>query len=97
MDDMGIPYIIEQPLPYLGNLVPKHTNLTGGANAYLGGEVWFLNSNSLFLSGGSGRYPPLHEQQLDDAADVFESYGYSVTSLGWDSEAGFANRVYHGT
>ena len=94
MDDSGIPYIIEQPLPLLDGFCPKHTNLTGGADAYLGGEIWFSDAVSLFLSGGSGRYPPLHETQLNDAVQVFESYGYEVTSLGWNVNGGYAERIH---
>ena len=94
MDDAGVPYIIERPLPHLNGSRPKHTNLTGGADAYLGGEIWFSDAVSLFLSGGSGRYPPLHEAQLNDAVQVFESYGYRVMSLGWNVRGGQAERIY---
>ena len=52
IDRSGIPYIIEQPLPDIDNGLPKHTNLTGGEGAYLGGELWFTDNSSLFLSGG---------------------------------------------
>ncbi len=44
--------------------VPKHTNLTGGGRAYLGGELWFTNNSEVYVSGGSGRYPPSDERQL---------------------------------
>ena len=90
IDDSGVPYIIERPIDH--RPAPKHTNLTGGADAYIGGEVWFSDSSNLFLSGGSGRYRPLGERQLNDAAEVFESYGYIVKSLGWDIESGMAIR-----
>lgn len=90
IDDSGIPYIIERPIE--DNPEPKHTNLTGGAGAYVGGEIWFSDSSNLFLSGGSGRYPPLDERQLNDAAEVFKSYGYTVKSLGWNIELGMAIR-----
>ncbi len=46
----------------------------------------------MYVSGGSGRYPPADARQLADAVDVFRSYGYKVTSLGWDIESGYANR-----
>ena len=90
IDDSGIPYIIERPVG--DSLAPKHTNLTGGLDAYVGGEIWFSDSSNLFLSGGSGRYPPLDERQLNDAAEVFVSYGYIVNSLGWDIESGMSIR-----
>lgn len=90
IDDSGIPYIIERSIG--DNPAPKHTNLTGGAEAYVGGEVWFSDNATLFLSGGSGRYPPEDERQLNDAAEVFQNYGYTVTSLGWDETTGRAVR-----
>ena len=96
IDDSGIPYIIEHPLPCLGGVPPKHTNLTGGKGAYAGGEMWFASEERLFLSGGSGRYPPRSEDQLTDATKVFESYQYEVTSLGWDAETGYTKRIYDG-
>ena len=77
----------------LRNNWPKHTNLTGGGLAYLGGELWFSGDSSMYLSGGSGRYPPRDELQMEDAVAVFEAYNYVVTSLGWDTEGGQAERV----
>ena len=84
IDLAGIPYILERALPELGGKLPKHTNLTGGKPASIGGEFWFRTQASLFLSGKSGRYGPRNEQQLADAVTVFEDYGYEVLSLGWE-------------
>ncbi len=86
IDEKGVPFIKEVPIESLGlqSAMPKHTNLTGGRPAYAGGELWFQTTESLFVSGGSGRYEPIHPEQLDDAVGVFEAYGYTVTSLGWD-------------
>ena len=84
INDKGIPFIKEVPIIYLASEFPKHTNLTGGCPAYAGGELWFRTEEALFMSGGSGRYEPIHSEQLDDAVGVFEAYGYTVTSLGWD-------------
>ena len=81
---VGIPYILEGALPKLGGNLPKHTNLTGGKPASVGGELWFRTQSSLFLSGKSGRYGPRNERQLADAVTVFEDYGYEVSSLGWE-------------
>ena len=39
IDDLGIPYILEQSLQALRGAFPKHTNLTGGKPAYLGGRT----------------------------------------------------------
>lgn len=93
IDSQGIPYIIERGLPALGGNPPKHTNLTGGAAAHVGGEMWFSDGENLYLSGGSGRYPPTSENQLNDAVRVFESYNYRVASLGWDPRLNMARRT----
>ena len=93
IDDSGVPYVLEGPMPRLNGHEPKHTNLTGGGNAYVGGQLWFQDTRSMYVSGGSGRFPPTSEQQLDTAIDVFESFKYAVTSLGWNHETGRARRV----
>ena len=89
----GIPYVIEVPMPILGNKEPKHTNLTGGERAYVGGQLWFHSEYCMYVSGGSGRFPPLNEAQLEAVVDVFESFSYSVKSLGWNHATGRARRV----
>ena len=91
IDARGVPYILEFRIARIGAM-PKHTNLTGGNKAYLGGEMWFESNTALCISGGSGRYPPQNAAQLEDAVKVFESFGYSVASLGWDKEQGRARR-----
>ena len=96
IDRQGIPYIIERPLSHIGGIDPKHTNLTGGEDAYVGGELWFSDNSRLFVSGGSGRYHPIDAKQLSYAVRVFESYQYRVTSLGWDFKNDRAWREYHG-
>lgn len=96
IDRRGIPYIFEQPLPNLNDCLPKHTNLTGGGQAHIGGELWFADEESIFLSGGSSRYKPRNVTHLNDAVGVFKSYGYRVTSLGWDYSRGRARRDYDG-
>ena len=92
IDIRGIPYVFEVPIQVIGGTLPKHSNLTGGGEAYLGGELWFTSASSLYLSGGSGRYPPINPTQLEEATEVFESFGYEVYSLGWDYDMGEAKR-----
>lgn len=89
IDGTGVPYILEAPLGELAGECPKHTNLTGGGKAYVGGELWFATDSQLFVSGGSGRYQPLNEEQLEEAVDVFRSFNFEVKSLGFDPEYGF--------
>ena len=92
INDDGIPFIKEIPIAALNGHVPKHSNLTGGSLAYIGGELWFETATQLFVSGGSGRYPPSGAEQLADAVGVFEAYQYTVTSLGWNEETDEARR-----
>ncbi len=84
----GVPYILEAPHAALNDERPKHTNLTGDTEAYVGGELWFRTDMELFVSGGSGRYPPYSEKQLEAAVEVFRRFDYEVTSLGWDPAYG---------
>ena len=92
IDENGIPYVLDVSLPELNGKNPKHTNLTGGGNAYVGGEMWFETADALWVSGGSGRYQPVSEDQLVDSVRVFQNFGYSVSSLGWNSESNKACR-----
>lgn len=73
--------------------VPKHTNLTGGNPAYIGGQLWFSDTRHMLVSGGSGRFPPLDEEQLTAAITVFSSFEYKVTSLGWDEHGARRTRA----
>ena len=80
--------------------LPKHTNLTGGGEAYVGGELWFASNDSLYVSGGSGRYPPIDSRQLEQAVGVFRHYGYEARSLGWDHApvpGGSPKRIWEGS
>jgi len=69
----------------------KHTNL-GTGDAHCGGELWFIDSNSLFINGCSGRFPPRSEQELNALTSAFRAAGYKVCSFGW-SEIGGPARV----
>jgi hypothetical protein len=62
----------------------KHTNLSGGNDAHCGGEMWFISDSEIWITGGSGRYPPSGAAELESIAEVFRSFGYEVTSAGWD-------------
>ena len=93
IDGRGVPYLLEISMSMLGDNPPKHTNLTGGKQAYLGGQLWFAGPCRMYVSGGSGRFPPLDEEQLTAAIDVFSSFKYKVISLGWDSESGARRHI----
>lgn len=97
IDSNGAPWILECRMPVLGGKMPKHTNLTGDGYAYIGGELWYRSRIDIYVSGGSGRYPPKDATQLDDAVCVFRGFGYDVTSLGWDKETERALRHLEGS
>ena len=93
--ERGVLYIPEVRIKRIRYALPKHSNLTGGGEAYLGGEMWFESDTTLWINGWSGRYPPKNAAQLKEAVRVFESFGYRVHSLGWnekDGEKGKARR-----
>lgn len=63
----------------------SHSNFTGALEAFAGGELWFSGSNSIWINGGSSRYTPRSEQELESIVDAFRKSGYEVQSAGWDN------------
>ena len=86
----GVPSVLEDGPA--GKAVARgyasHTNLTGGGLAHCGGELWFRDVNSFWLSGSSGRYRPRSGEELAAVVASFRKSGYAVASFGWDGEAG---------
>jgi len=74
--------------PPLSLGVAKHTNLTGGAPACCGGELWLdaVDPQRIYANGGSGRFTAKSPAHLEDAMSVIESLGFNVVSAGWDIE-----------
>ncbi len=70
-----------------------HTNLTGGQEAFCGGELWFLGNDEVHISGASGRYPPRSNQELEDACQIFVRKNYKTYCLGWDEDIARPARV----
>ena len=66
--------------------VIKHTNLTGGAAAFSGGEIIFLDAETVVVNGCSGRYGPRSQSELDLAVRAFAESGYGVWSMGFDDD-----------
>ena len=86
IDRRGVPYVCEVGIAALEGDQPKHSNLPSDGRAHVGGELWFRDQSCLYVSGGSGRYPPREPAELAAAIDVFRGYDYGVQSLGWDDE-----------
>jgi len=86
-----IPYILERApaANHLESSVVKHTNLTGGAKASCGGELWVdpADDNLIYVNGCSGRYGPLTRSQMEHAVEVFDHLGHQIRSFGWDDDA----------
>lgn len=96
IDERGRPCVSEAPLARLGSGNLHHTNLTGGQDASIGGEVWFDEMPRVYLSGSSGRYPPRDREHLEHAEQLFRSVGFEVLSLGWDQEHDKPQRLWLG-
>lgn len=94
IDERGRPCISQIPLERLGEGKLHHTNLTGGGEASVGGEVWFGEAPRIYFSGSSGRYPPDSPTHLEDAVKLFQAVGFEVLSLGWDREIDRPQRVW---
>lgn len=93
-----VPIAVEEP----GKGTPvdrgylSHTNLTGGASAYCGGELWFIDDSTVILNGGSSRYPPREAAELEGVAFGFKAAGYRTATMGWNSEAASSFRSLRG-
>lgn len=64
----------------------KHSNLTGGADAFSGGELVFIDDQTLVLNGCSGRYRIRSEAEMSALASAFRRSGYRVWSMGWSTD-----------
>lgn len=91
----SIPYILEESecCEKLESRLVKHSNLTGGDAAHSGGEIWFRDETSFWLSGASGRYGPGTPEELETICQCFRSLGYQVANLGWDDENKWPARI----
>jgi len=70
----------------------KHTNLTGGAPAYSGGELIWIGDREVLVNGCSGRYGPTNAEEMIAAARAFAIAGYRCWSTGYDEGTGFCFR-----
>lgn len=76
----------------LGNGRIKHTNLTGGAPAFSGGELIWIGQREVLVNGCSGRYGPQSADEMATAATAFADAGYRTWSTGYDEGTGFCFR-----
>ena len=70
----------------------SHTNLTGGAEAHTGGEMWYCNDSRIMINGGSSRYTPRNLDELISVAIAIKEAAHKaglkveVAQLGFDGE-----------
>ena len=62
----------------------SHTNLTGGAQAHAGGELWFTAADVIVINGGSSRYKPRPPDEVEAVALALAGLGYTVGHLPYD-------------
>lgn len=74
-----------------------HTNLSGGAAAHSGGELWYSDERSVRMNGGSSRYEPRSPEELRALAAAFVAAGYRVCCAEWNSELDRPERLFRGT
>lgn len=77
--------------------VTKHSNLTGGGSAFVGGEVVFLDEGSIVITGSSGRYRLRSGAELKAIETAFAESGYNVWSMGYNQDTNRPNTFEAGT
>jgi hypothetical protein len=89
---------LAQISPSLQSGKVKHSNLTGGADASCGGELWVdsTNASQLYVNGCSGRYGPQDPAELNAACAVFSQQGFVVKNFGWDTDTDRPARIWRG-
>ncbi len=69
----------------------KHSNLTAGGPAYSGGELWFMDANTIIINFCSGRYGAEDQGTIRTIVDALRHDGYRVATTGIDAESGYAS------
>jgi hypothetical protein len=92
----AVPFALETNADFENGRV-THTNLTSGEPAHSGGEMWIIDSASMVVNGGSGRYPPRSPEELEAVTLAFKACGFRVASMGWDEGVDRPARFVRGT
>jgi hypothetical protein len=69
----------------------KHSNLTAGGRAFVGGELVFLNEVTIAITGSSGRYRLRSGEEMAAIERAFVGSGYRVWSMGYNHEVNRPN------
>ena len=70
----------------------KHSNLTGGGRAFVGGELVFLNEATIAITGSSGRYRLRNGKEMAAIERAFVQSGYNVWSMGYNQDVNRPNK-----
>lgn len=74
----------------------SHTNLTGGADAFAGGELWFQSRTTIIINGASSRYRPRGLEELELVGKSLKDCGYQVAHMGWNEDVWESERFLRG-
>lgn len=64
----------------------KHSNLTGGAPAHSGGEIWFCSGTKIIVNAYSGRYGASSREEFELIIEALIQCGFEVAFMGFDAE-----------
>jgi hypothetical protein len=69
----------------------KHSNLTGGGRAFVGGELVFSSEATITITGSSGRYRLRSGKEIAAIERAFVESGYDVWSMGYNQDTNRPN------
>ena len=69
----------------------KHSNLTAGGRAFVGGELVFLDKGTIAITGSSGRYRMRNGKEMAAIERAFVDSGYNVWSMGYNRDVNRPN------
>ena len=82
---------------FLSKKIAKHTNLTGGKTAFIGGQIKVSNNNTIAMDFASGRYGPKSKNEFDFWYEkiniIFKNIGYNISIEDWDDDAACPCRI----
>jgi len=82
IDPSGLKILLERiENPYSSRRKMVHTNITDGANALQGGELWFSEEGKIYINNRSGRYGANTLKQREAILEYFRAIGFDVEQI----------------
>lgn len=82
IDESGLRIILENlDNPYSARRKMVHTNITGGAKALQGGELWFSDEGKVYINNRSGRYGANSLIQREAILEYIRDIGFDVEQI----------------